>query len=111
MNLINKIFTRFLFCAIMATLFIVALPTHKAFADMNFSKALSINKGFSVSNEVQFTLEFGGDIHAGLHSDGGEAGIDIDGYLHTPVGTVGIDFDCSASFSETIKICGHITTL
>ena len=111
MNLINKIFTRFLFCAIMATLFIVALPTHKAFADMNFSKALSINKGFSVSNEVQFTLEFGGDIQAGLHSDGGEAGIDIDGKLHTPVGAVGIDFDCSASFSETIKICGHITTL
>ena len=37
-------------------------------------------------------------------------GIDIDGNLHTPVGAVGIDFDCSASFSETIKICAHITT-
>ena len=53
MNSINKIFTRFLFCAIMATLFIVALPTHKASAkgsELSIKESFDLEKGFIITN-------------------------------------------------------------
>ena len=111
MNSINKIFTRFLFCAIMATLFIVALPTHKASAkgsELSIKERFDINKGFSAEG-VAFNINIGGDVAAQWDEAGGQAGINMTGHFTAAGQEFGMDLNCSAKFSTRVKICAHLT--
>ena len=111
MNSINKIFTRFLFCAIMATLFIVALPTHKASAkgsELSIKESFDLEKGFSAEG-VAFFIDVEGDVAAQWDDAGGQAGIDLKGQFTAAGQEFGMDFNCSAKFSTRVKICAHLT--
>ena len=111
MNSINKIFTRFLFCAIMATLFIVALPTHKAFAQasvLQWHENMSVNKGFSTAG-ISFNMNFSGGMHAQYNDGTGEAGMNITGMFTFAGDSLSMAVDCAASFTDTIKLCAHLT--